>query len=82
MSEKAKMSPEDFVADIPPVGSLLESAKLRQLLGDKDAEIARLRKVADAAWELLPVARSHIKYPCFEIEEVWRALAELGGGEA
>lgn len=39
------------------------------------------REAAQAARELLIQARGHIAYPCFEIDEMERTLAELDEGK-
>lgn len=43
---------------------------------EKDAEIAKLRKVVDAIQEVLPVMRANIPL-CAEIDNLRNALAEL-----
>jgi hypothetical protein len=43
-------------------------------------EIARLRKVAEAAREVLGILFAHVAYPCGEIDDLANALAELDGG--
>lgn len=79
-SNETHVTPEEFVANVPPIGSLLESAQLRQLLGSKDAEIARLRKVVDAvrAW-----IRAHNERDIRAAHEsMIDALTELDGEKA
>lgn len=71
------------VKTLYPFGSFLmrdaieEMAKTREIITQKDAEIARLRKVVEAARESLPVMRAHIAYPCAEVDDLANALAEL-----